>query len=408
MKNILLLFVLITFFSCEEKVEKVVVKKVLSAPSEELYGFSVDSFTVVQDKVKPNQFFSDILYPRHIDYGVIDALVSQVKPIWDIRSMRAGKPYTVFMSKDSVPKAQILVYERNKVDYVVFDMRDSAKVSFHKKQNCIVEKQANGIINSSLYLSMTKQGLNPALANELAEIYAWTIDFYRIQKGDKFKVVYNEIEVEGEAVDIKDIKSAVFEHNGVEFFAIYFEQNGQGDYFDEKSRGLKKAFLKAPVKFSRISSKYTMKRYHPVQKRWKAHLGTDYAAPRGTPIMSTANGKIIQAGYSKYNGNYVKVKHNGTYTTQYLHMNKIKKGIRKGVSVRQGDVIGYVGSTGLATGPHVCYRFWKNGKQVDALKQKLPQSEPISKKDREKYNVVKEQAVANLNAIKYDVLETSL
>lgn len=370
-------------------------------PAETLYGFPVDSFTVVKDKVRPNQFFSDILYPKHIPYNVIDALVAKAKPHWDIRNMRAGKPYTVFMSKDSVPKAQILVYERNKVDYVVFDMRDSAAVSFQKKPSCITTKSASGVINSSLYLTLTSQGLNPVLANELAEIYAWTIDFYRIQKGDKFKVIYDELEVEGESVGIEHIRSAIFEHYGKEHYAIYFEQDGQGDYYDQETRGLKRAFLKAPVKYSRISSRYTMKRFHPVQKRWKAHLGTDYAAPKGTPIMSTANGIVTDARYTSANGNFVKVKHNGTYTTQYLHMSKIRRGVRRGTKVSQGEVIGYVGSTGLATGPHVCYRFWKNGRQVDALKQKLPQSEPIEKKNRAAFNKVKKKVVKKMKKISY-------
>lgn len=387
--------------SCGDKQEIVEVTTLPPIPTETLYGFPVDSFTIVSDKVKPNQFFSDILYPRHIPYNVIDKLVAKAKPHFLIRNMRAGKPYTVFMSKDSVPKAQILVYQRNKVDYVVFDMRDSAVVSFHQKPSCIAKKSASGIINSSLYVTLTSQGLSPILANELAEIYAWTIDFYRIQKGDKFKVIYDELEVDGDAVGIKHIRSAMFEHFGKEHYAIYFEQNGQGDYYDQENRGLKRAFLKAPVKYSRISSRFTMKRFHPVQKRWKAHLGTDYACPTGTPIMSTANGTVIDARYTSANGNYVKVKHNGTYTTQYLHMSKIHRGIRRGVKVRQGDVIGYVGSTGLASGPHVCYRFWKNGRQVDALKQKLPQSEPIVKKNRKAYKKVRKKVIKELKGIDY-------
>ncbi|MFT6717590.1 MAG: murein DD-endopeptidase MepM/ murein hydrolase activator NlpD [Saprospiraceae bacterium] len=403
MRVIAFLSLLVLLVSCREEVKPLpVVEKPPPIPVETLYGFPVNSYTVVKSKVKKNQFFSDMLFPRHIPYNVIDKLVALAKPTWDIRSMRAGKPYTVFMSKDSVPTAQILVYERNKIDYVVFDMRDSAAVSFRKKPSCIATKSASGIINSSLYLTLTSQGLDPVLANEMAEIYAWTIDFYRIQKGDKFKVIYDELEVEGEAVGIDHIRSAMFEHYGKEHYAIYFEQDGQGDYYDQNTRGLKRAFLKAPVKYSRISSRYTMKRFHPVQKRWKAHLGTDYAAPRGTPIMSTANGTIIDARYSSANGNFVKVKHNGTYTTQYLHMSKIKSGIRRGVNVSQGDVIGYVGSTGLATGPHVCYRFWKNGRQVDALKQKLPQSEPIVKKNREAFNKVKKEVIETMKEVAYE------
>lgn len=402
MRNTFFLGLLIFLFSCGDQSISELKKELPPIPAETLYGFPVDSFTVVQDKIKPNQFFSDLLYPRHIPYAVIDKLVALAKPHFLIRNMRAGKPYTIFMSKDSIPKAEILVYQRNKLDYVVFDMRDSAKVSFAQKPSCIVKKSASGVINSSLYLTLTSQGLSPVLANQLAEIYAWSIDFYRIQKGDKFKVIYDQLEVEGETVGIKHIRSAVFEHFGKEYYAIYFEQGGRGDYYDQNSRGLKRAFLKAPVKYSRISSRYTMKRFHPVQKRWKAHLGTDYACPTGTPIMSTANGTVIDARYTSANGNFVKVKHNGTYTTQYLHMSKIHRGIRRGVKVRQGEVIGYVGSTGLASGPHVCYRFWKNGKQVDALKQKLPQSEPIDKKNRVAYNKVKKKVIQSLEDISYE------
>jgi murein DD-endopeptidase MepM/ murein hydrolase activator NlpD len=239
------------------------------------------------------------------------------------------------------------------------------------------------------------------LASELSEIYAWSIDFYRIQKNDAFKVVFEERFVDGVSVGIGEIKYAYFKHRKEDNYAIWFEQDQIGDYYDQDNRSLRKAFLKAPLKFSRISSRYTKKRFHPVQKRFKAHLGTDYAAPTGTPIRTVADGTVIAAKYSKYNGNYVKVKHNGTYTTQYLHMSKIKSGIRKGKRVRQGDVIGYVGATGLATGPHLCYRFWKNGKQVDPYKQKMPASKPISKGNTEKYNEIKKRVIKELDDIKY-------
>jgi murein DD-endopeptidase MepM/ murein hydrolase activator NlpD len=257
------------------------------------------------------------------------------------------------------------------------------------------------VINSSLSLSLDKQGYNPALAITLSEVYAWSIDFYHIQKGDRFKVIYEETMVDGESIGIKRIKAAYFEHFKKPYYAIQFSQDNHSGYYDQENRGLRRQFLKAPVKFSRISSRFTMKRYHPVQKRNKPHLGTDYAAPKGTPIYSTANGKITHAKYSKYNGNYVKVRHNGTYTTQYLHMSKIKKGIRPGVRVNQGDVIGFVGSTGLATGPHVCYRFWKNGKQVDPYRQKLPKAEPIKKANLVTYKKIKKEVIAQLETITF-------
>ena len=366
-----------------------------------LYGFPVDSFKVVGYEVKKNQFFSDLITSHGISYAMMNKMATKGKKLFDVRRLRAGRHYSVFEKNDSSEKAQIVVYEINRVDYIVYDLRDSLKIYTAKKPIEVVERQASGVINSSLYLSLDKQGYNPALAITLSEVYAWSIDFYHIQKGDRFKVIYEETMVDGESIGIKRIKAAYFEHFKKPYYAIQFSQDNHSGYYDQENRGLRRQFLKAPVKFSRISSRFTMKRYHPVQKRNKPHLGTDYAAPKGTPIYSTANGKITHAQYSKYNGNYVKVRHNGTYTTQYLHMSKIKKGIRPGVRVNQGDVIGFVGSTGLATGPHVCYRFWKNGKQVDPYRQKLPKAEPIKKANLVTYKKIKEEVIAQLETITF-------
>ncbi len=366
-----------------------------------LYGFPVDSFKVVGDEIKKNQFFSDLITSHGISYGMMNKMATEGKKLFDVRRLRAGRHYSVFEKNDSSEKAQIVVYEINRVDYIVYDLRDSLKIYKGKKPIEIIERQASGVINSSLSLSLDKQGYNPALAITLSEVYAWSIDFYHIQKGDRFKVIYEETMVDGESIGIKRIKAAYFEHFKKPYYAIQFSQDNHSGYYDQENRGLRRQFLKAPVKFSRISSRFTMKRYHPVQKRNKPHLGTDYAAPKGTPIYSTANGKITHAQYSKYNGNYVKVRHNGTYTTQYLHMSKIKKGIRPGVRVNQGDVIGFVGSTGLATGPHVCYRFWKNGKQVDPYRQKLPKAEPIKKANLVTYKKIKEEVIAQLETIAF-------
>ncbi|MFM7023441.1 MAG: peptidoglycan DD-metalloendopeptidase family protein [Flavobacteriales bacterium] len=379
--------------------EKVAIEK--DSVSLRKYGFALDSFHVVEAKVKPNQLIADILLKYHIPMEDIDDMLRRGKDVFDVRKFKANQPYTVFCSRDSIQKAQYFIYEINAIEYVVYDMRDSMKVYLAKKPVVTLEQKASGIIYNSLYETMTDNGLSPALANELAEVYAWSIDFYRIQKGDKFKVIYDEQQVDGQTVAVKKIKAAMFEHSGQEYYAIYFEQDGLSGYYDQESRGLKRQFLKAPVKFSRISSRYTMKRFHPVQQRWKAHLGTDYAAPTGTPIMSTANGVVVEATHNRFNGNYVKVKHNSTYTTQYLHMVRIAEGIRRGKSVRQGEVIGYVGSTGLASGPHVCYRFWKNNKQVDALREKLPQSEPIRSANKEKFQEVADKFVEMLKEIEY-------
>lgn len=367
-----------------------------------LYGLAADSFRVVGDEVKKNQFFGDILTSFGVQYGIIDRMVKEGKDIFNVRKLRAGRHYTVFTSNDSLEQVQYFIYEINKVEYVVYDLRDSLKIYKAKKPVTVVTNTASGIITNSLYLTLESQGFNPELAINLSEIYAWSIDFHHIQKGDKFKVIYEETLVDGESIGIKRIKAAYFEHFKRPYYAIQFSQDGNAGYYDQDNRGLRRQFLKAPVKFSRISSRYTKRRFHPVQKRNKPHLGTDYAAAKGTPIYSTANGVITHAQYSRYNGNYVKVKHNSVYTTQYLHMSKIKSGIRKGVRVKQGDVIGYVGSTGLATGPHVCYRFWKNGKQVDPYAQKLPKADPIKKTNLPTYKKIKAEVLKELKAISYN------
>ena len=257
---------------------------------------------------------------------------------------------------------------------------------------------------------MEESNLSAKLVNVLAdEIYPWTIDFFRLNTGDKFKVIYDAKYVDGEFIGIGKVHAALFHSNGKDYYAIAFnEVGGFEDYFDENGNNLRKFFLKAPVSFTRISSKFTNRRKHPVTGRWKGHFGTDFAAPIGTPIYSTADGTITEVSYTQYNGYYVKVRHNSTYTTQYLHMDKsskrlwAKKGIKKGKKVRQGiDVIGYVGRSGQATGPHVCYRFWKNGKQVDPFKTSLPPSDPVKKEKREAFENIKSILMGKLNAINY-------
>lgn len=397
----LFLLILLLVFSCGNIPSDVVEPNEIITSPAELYGVPLDEYTLVQGEIKPNQFFSELLLPYKISYSLIDQLVRESEALFDVRKMRAGNPFTLFVSQDSLESAKVLVYEIDKVNYIKYDFRDSIHIQVLQKPKYTETKEVVGIIEGSLYLTMLKLGVNPVLSNELAEIYAWTIDFYRIQKGDKFKVVYDEVFVDSVSVGVKRVKYAVFEHAGEEFYAIYFEQDGIGDYYDIESRGLRRQFLKAPVKYSRISSKFSTKRLHPVTGINKPHFGTDYAAPNGTPIMSTANGVIVKAEFNKYNGNYVKVKHNSTYTTQYLHMSKIKPGIKPGVRIKQGDIIGYVGATGLATGPHVCYRFWKNGTQVDPLKERLPKSEPIKSSNLAKFDSIKAKVLDHLNNVSY-------
>lgn len=376
---------------CEDTVQKV--------PEFDEYGFSVDSFTTHAGKLKPNQFLADILLSYNIPYPQIDRLVKKSKEVFDIKNLRSGQKYSVLISNDSMAAPHYLIYEESQVKYVVFDLRDTLHVYVEEREVETKIRSSSGIITSSLYETMMEQNLDAGLAVKLADIYAWTIDFYRIQKGDWFKLIYEEKLVAGKSFGTGKVIAAEFNHKGENFYAFFFEKEEVSDYFDEAGNGLKKAFLKSPLKFSRISSRFTMKRFHPVQKVFKAHLGTDYAAPKGTPILSVGDGTVEEAQYRQYNGNYVKVKHNGTYTTQYLHMSKIAKGIKRGVRVKQGDVIGYVGSTGLATGPHVCFRFWKNGKQCDHLKEKFPSSEPVKKQYREEFLKKAEELKQELDQI---------
>lgn len=343
-----------------------------------LYGMVVDSFQVEEHAVKRNQSISDILLAYNVSHQTIFQIANLSKNVFDVRKIAPNKKYTViYQEGDSFPSAQALVYEPNPEEYVVFNLKDSMKVYVEKKPVTVEEKSISGTIQSSLYEEILKNGGTPELVDLVADMYGWQIDFTKIYPGDQFKVLYRERVIEGKAVGIEEIIGAELVHYNNPFLSIAFDQ-GQGvDYFDEEGKSLRKAFLRYPVKFTRISSRYTAKRYHPVQKRYKAHLGTDYAAPTGTPIYAAGDGVIVKARYEKYNGRNVKIRHNGTYSTQYLHMSRIAGGINPGGKVKQGQLIGYVGATGLATGPHLCYRFWKNGRQVDAMKVDLPPSEPI-------------------------------
>ena len=352
------------------------------------YGLPVDSFELIDNVIDNGESFSNILLNFGIDYAMIHRIATEFKDVFDVRNLRIGKDYTIFAeNNDSAKVARYMVYKPSAIDYVVFDLRDTGNVYLGEEEVSIKEKSISGVINSSLYEGLLEQGGSPALAVELSKVYAWTIDFFRIQPGDYFKLIYEEKFIQDTIpVGMGRILAADFHHNGRSFYSFWYDNDTTyRDYFDEEGRSLRKAFLKAPLDFFRISSRFNPRRFHPVLKRVKPHLGTDYAAPHGTPIMSTADGEVIAASYTRGNGNYVKVRHNSTYTTQYLHMSKFAKGIKKGSRVRQGDIIGYVGSTGLATGPHVCYRFWVNGSQVDPLRQDLPEAEPITEDYIESY-----------------------
>jgi murein DD-endopeptidase MepM/ murein hydrolase activator NlpD len=368
------------------------------------YGLNLSEFKVLNHVVKQNEFFADILSQYNVTYATIDFLARESKAIFNLNKIKAGNNCTLLCAKtDSgcVPKK--LIYEESKVDYIVFNLDDSLYT--YRGQNKVERKhqEVSGVITSSLYETLELNNMSPMLAVRMSEIFAWTVDFYKIQQGDKFKVAYDEDFVNGESIGIGEISACVFNSSGKDFYAFYYAKDNahEGDYYDENGNSMKKEFLKAPVKFSRISSRYSLNRFHPVTKEWKAHLGTDYAAPYGTPIMATADGVVEDACFKEFNGNYVKIRHNGQYKTQYLHMSKIGNGIHPGVRVKQGEIIGYVGATGLATGPHVCYRFWKDGQQVDPLKQKLIFADPMPAKYKPDFLAKTKPEKQRLDAIVY-------
>lgn len=364
-----------------------------------LYGINVTGLNIVEGTVTKNQTLGSILAPFNVPYQIIDQIAKKSKEIFDVRGIAVNRKFTVLSPADS-SKAQFFIYEPNPAEYVVFNL-DSIDIYKAEKPVEFRLKEAGGIINSNLSADMTSQGITYDIIDEFADLYGWSIDFGALQKGDKYKVSYQEKVIDGIVVGVSDIKTAFFEHKGQPFYAIPFEQNGEITFFDQNGDSFKKAFLRDPLKYSRISSRYNLRRYHPVQKRYKAHLGTDYAAPTGTEIRSVGEGTVTDARYTSANGNYVKIKHNGTYTTQYLHMSKIAKGIKPGARLKQGQVIGYVGSTGLATGPHLCFRFWKNGKQEDWLSEKIPPSEPIATSNKLAFESIKAEYMDRLAAIRF-------
>jgi murein DD-endopeptidase MepM/ murein hydrolase activator NlpD len=384
--TILIVLIICVNYSCKKDTKpqqpKVVKEKVIKQ-----FGYTLNDYHVVKDTVKSGDSFGTILEKNNLFYPQIFNIVQKAKQVYDVRKINIGKPYTILFSKDSLKSPKLFVYQPNPIDYVLVSLTDSLWAEKKSKAVKLIEFEAQGTITSSLSETMEEEKLSPLLSNELSEIYAWTIDFFRLEKGDKFKIIYTGKFVDDSIyVGLNRIHSAFFEHRKTPFYAIEFEtdpKRGIYEYFDENGKNLRRAFLRSPVQFSRISSRYNLKRKIAYYGRVRPHLGTDFAAPVGTAIRATASGTVVKSGYTRGNGNYVTIKHNSTYSTQYLHMKK--RGVKKGQFVTQGDYIGSVGMTGNTSGPHVCYRFWKNGKQVDPLRQKLPEAKPISQNLKDKY-----------------------
>lgn len=366
------------------------------------FGIQVNGLDIKESRVKKNQRFADLLDGAFVPATIRRQLALLPKASFDFRKINESKKYTVITKNDSVKTAVALVYETSPIEYFIFHLKDSLTVEAHQREVKTEEKSVSGVIRSSLYETIGEMKISDELTNKFVDVFGWQIDFQHLQKGDRFKLIYEESSVEGEPIGIGKILGIYFEHANHPYYAFPFNQGDGLDYFDERGSSLRKALLKYPIEFTRISSRYSLSRFHPVIKTFSPHLGTDFAAPTGTPIRSVGDGMVLEAQYAVNNGNYVKIHHNGTYSTGYLHMSKIAAGITAGVRVRQGQIIGYVGSTGLATGPHLCYRFWKNGVQVDALRVALPPSKPVEKNQWKKYDEVMVLTMLKLQTISFE------
>lgn len=355
-----------------------------------IYGLPADSFLVVQDKVKPNTYLSQIFNEIGVPREMIAQLNDLDRTLFDVRSIRAGHTYsTLYPHGDTTCPPAYWVYEKSLTDYVVFSFRDSLSVYAGNKPTRIETETVHAEISSSLWNATVDNGLPPSFAVRLSDIYSWTVDFFGLQKGDYFSAVYDCIYVDTLFVGIGTIHAALFNSSSKDIYAIAFEQDSVSSYFDQDGQSLKRAFLKAPLNYSRISSHFSYARMHPVHRTVRPHTGVDYAAPSGTPVVSIGDGVVIERAYKGGGGNTVKIRHNSVYTTAYLHLSKFGPGIQVGSRVSQGQVIGYVGSTGTSTGPHLDFRVWMNGKAINPLTMESPPVEPISDLYRQEFDSIK-------------------
>lgn len=364
------------------------------------YGIVTDSFKIDRDEVKPGENLGGIFTRFGVDQKIIGNLNRYTSGVFDIRKLRTGNTYTAMISNNSSNKLIYFVYTINDTSYVVFDFRDSLHVKTDAKEVVRQLKSISGVINSSLWVTMQQSGADPNMAIALANIYQWSIDFYAIQKGDAFKVIYEELSVEGKPISIGEIHSALFVHNGKDYYAYRYVQDNITDYFDENGQNLRKEFLKAPLKFSRITSRFSNSRMHPILRIRRPHHGVDYAAPKGTPVHTIGNGTIVKASYAGGAGKLVSIKHRNGYSTSYMHLAGFAPGIRAGASVTQGQVIGYVGSTGLSTGAHLDFRVYKNNVAIDPLKIESPPALPVAAAYKAEFDSVRILYEKNLKLIK--------
>ena len=340
---------------------------------------TLDSLRCVEGKVRNGQFFSTLMSGLGMSAEEAYALTTACDTVFDVKSLRIGNEYKAYYSGD---RLEYVLYRQDRVNDILFECRPPYKVSKVTRPVTVRKQYADVTINSSLWNDMRAAGASPLIILSLSDIYAWTVDFFGLQKGDRFRVLYEEKVCDGEVISIDTVRYAIFTHNGEDLPMVMFDQKDGGNiWWNEKGESMRKAFLKAPLKYSRISSGFSYARRHPVTRRVQPHTGVDYAAPKGTPVMSIGDGVVTSRKYEGAGGNTVRIRHNSVYSTAYLHLSGYAKGLKVGQRVRQGEVIGYVGSTGRSTGPHLDFRVWKNGSPINPLRMESPPAEPLRREN---------------------------
>jgi murein DD-endopeptidase MepM/ murein hydrolase activator NlpD len=375
-------------------------ENILCQNPEREFGILIDSFNVETSRIHWNQNITEILDQYPLGNYTTHEVVTEIDKVFDVTRFKAGNRYNLyFLNNDTTRRLSYFVYEHTPTEYVKVNLKDGLDANKLEKPVIVKQKTCTGTIKESLWKTMIENDINPLLAIELSEVYAWSINFFRLDQGDQFQVVYNEKYVDSTAIGIENIQTASFTHQGETFYAIPFKQDSSRDFYDVEGNSLRREFLKAPLRFSRISSGYSLSRMHPILNYRRPHRGVDYAARSGTPVHAIGDGTVVGKGYTKGAGYYLKIRHNSVYTTGYNHLSGYGKGIRRGVKVKQGDIIGYVGSTGYATGPHLDFRFWKNGHPVNPLKVEAPPVEPIKKEHLKAFEKRKEECLKQLSGL---------
>ena len=357
-----------------------------SAPAVDAYGIPEGAWDVTERTIRRNQTFADLLLADGVSYQQVVNVARAVEDVYNVRRLRTGKTLRIY-KEPATGTARYAVYAPSARRYVVYDLQNPEASAVTERTVDTEWARATGTIEGSLYQTMIDSGAHPELVIKLADVYAWQIDFFRLQRGDRFDIIYEKRSIEGERIRPGDVVAARLVHRGTPYYAFRFQEapDARAEYYDEHGNSLRREFLRSPLDYARISSRFSYNRRHPVLGVNRPHLGTDYAAPTGTPVRSVGDGVVEFAAYKGGNGNYVRIRHNGTYSTGYLHLHDFADGIRRGTTVEQGEVIGYVGSTGLSTGPHLDYRVWKHGTPIDALDMDLPPAYPVAPELRQPY-----------------------